>query len=162
MSRGRTLQGPWLEGSRGLKVGRDVARCFTCGLLGCLSLALLPDHDHNLMPVGQCSSILLDHLYASPRSTCHLPHLRQAPFPSSHPCLTDHTSTLPALLPRPAPPLLSPPPDMGRSLGVVAFELWHPFSTGMERATLLHDLRDQGKMPQAWEAQHPQVARLIR
>jgi len=48
------------------------------------------------------------------------------------------------------------------SLGVVAFELWHPFSTGMERALLLRDLREGARLPEAWERAHPVVARLIR
>ncbi|GIM05041.1 hypothetical protein Vretimale_9508, partial [Volvox reticuliferus] len=48
------------------------------------------------------------------------------------------------------------------SLGVVAFELWHPFATGMERAVLLNDLRDHARLPEAWEQEHPRVARLIR
>ncbi|CAL8462314.1 g1847 [Coccomyxa elongata] len=48
------------------------------------------------------------------------------------------------------------------SLGIVAFELWHPFATGMERAALLRDLQSHGVMPAEWEAAHPQVARLIR
>jgi translation initiation factor 2-alpha kinase 4 len=45
---------------------------------------------------------------------------------------------------------------------VVAFELWHPFSTGMERALLLRDLKEAGRLPEAWERAHPVVARLIR
>ncbi|KAK9906778.1 hypothetical protein WJX75_007809 [Coccomyxa subellipsoidea] len=48
------------------------------------------------------------------------------------------------------------------SLGIVAFELWHPFATGMERVALLRDLQSHGVMPAEWEAAHPQVARLIR
>jgi serine/threonine protein kinase len=48
------------------------------------------------------------------------------------------------------------------SLGVVAFELWHPFATGMERALLLRDLREGGRLPADWERAHPVVARLIR
>ncbi|GIL65935.1 hypothetical protein Vafri_19563, partial [Volvox africanus] len=48
------------------------------------------------------------------------------------------------------------------SLGVVAFELWHSFATGMERAVLLNDLRDHARLPEAWEQEHPRVARLIR
>lgn len=48
------------------------------------------------------------------------------------------------------------------SLGVVVFEMWHRFSTAMERAVLLRELREAGKLPAAWESQHPQVARLIR
>ena len=43
------------------------------------------------------------------------------------------------------------------SLGVVAFELWHPFATGMERAALLRELQERGGLPAAWEAAHPQV-----
>lgn len=48
------------------------------------------------------------------------------------------------------------------SLGVVVFEMWHRFSTAMERAVLLRELREAGKLPPAWEAEHQQVARLIR
>ena len=48
------------------------------------------------------------------------------------------------------------------SLGIVVFELWHPFSTGMERAVLLRELREQRKMPEHWERNHPKVAHLIR
>lgn len=71
------------------------------------------------------------------------------------------------------------------SLGVVAFELWHPFETGallehlsteagavmreevkstracmsagMERAVLLADLQSSGALPANWEAAQPQV-----
>ncbi len=43
------------------------------------------------------------------------------------------------------------------SLGIIAFELWHSFSTGMERVELLRDLRHQGKLPLQWEAENPQV-----
>ncbi|PSC69649.1 putative serine threonine-kinase GCN2 isoform B [Micractinium conductrix] len=48
------------------------------------------------------------------------------------------------------------------SLGVMAFELWHPFATAMERAVLLRDLRENGVMPAQFEADHPVVCRLIR
>lgn len=48
------------------------------------------------------------------------------------------------------------------SLGVVVFEMWHPFSTAMERVVLLRELREQGKLPPAWEKAHPQVAKTIR
>ncbi len=44
------------------------------------------------------------------------------------------------------------------SLGIVAFELWHPFSTGMERVTLLKGLQEQGTLPAHWEAAHPKVS----
>ena len=43
------------------------------------------------------------------------------------------------------------------SMGIIVFELWHPFSTGMERAELLRDLRYASKLPPEWEAQHSQV-----
>lgn len=43
------------------------------------------------------------------------------------------------------------------SLGVVAFELWHPFATGMERAARLAELQDHSAMPPVWEASHPAV-----
>ena len=45
------------------------------------------------------------------------------------------------------------------SLGILTFELWHPFSTGMERAILLRDLREHGVMPAEFEAANPQVWR---
>ncbi len=48
------------------------------------------------------------------------------------------------------------------SLGVVAFELWHPFSTGMERITLLESLCDKGHLPPTWAHTHPQQATLVR
>ncbi|KAG1662775.1 hypothetical protein FOA52_006801 [Chlamydomonas sp. UWO 241] len=48
------------------------------------------------------------------------------------------------------------------SLGVIVFELWHPFPTGMERAVMLGALRDSGKLPEQWARAHPKVATLIR
>jgi hypothetical protein len=48
------------------------------------------------------------------------------------------------------------------SLGVVVFELFHPFSTAMERAVLLRDLRDAGRLPAAFEKANPVITRLIR
>lgn len=47
-------------------------------------------------------------------------------------------------------------------MGVIAFELWHRFSTGMERAVLLRDLRERDVMPADFEASQPAVCRLIR
>lgn len=44
------------------------------------------------------------------------------------------------------------------SLGVVTFELWHPFSTGMERVVLLRDLRENDVMPADFEAANPLVS----
>lgn len=43
------------------------------------------------------------------------------------------------------------------SLGVVAFELWHPFSTGMERVVLLRDLVMNDVMPADFEGANPVV-----
>ena len=43
------------------------------------------------------------------------------------------------------------------SLGVIAFELWHPFATGMERAVLLRQLVEKGSTPPGWEETHPMV-----
>lgn len=48
------------------------------------------------------------------------------------------------------------------SLGVVAFELWHPFSTGMERIHSLEALRDGKPLPQPWASQHPTQAALVQ
>lgn len=44
------------------------------------------------------------------------------------------------------------------SLGVIAFELWHPFSTGMERADVLRQLVKQETFPPGWEEAHPMVS----
>ena len=43
------------------------------------------------------------------------------------------------------------------SLGVIAFELWHPFSTVMERVGVLRDLVERGVMPPSWPEAHPVV-----
>ena len=43
------------------------------------------------------------------------------------------------------------------SLGIVALELWHPFSTGMERVALLQDLQEHGRLPADWAATNPKV-----
>ncbi|GFH24202.1 uncharacterized protein HaLaN_21948 [Haematococcus lacustris] len=48
------------------------------------------------------------------------------------------------------------------SLGVVVFELWHPFSTAMERALRLRDLRENGQLPDSFQANHPTITHLIR
>ncbi|KAF5838606.1 kinase-like domain-containing protein, partial [Dunaliella salina] len=47
------------------------------------------------------------------------------------------------------------------SLGVVIFELWHPFATEMERVIHLRALRESGHMPEAWKAQHAGIAHLV-
>lgn len=48
------------------------------------------------------------------------------------------------------------------SLGVVVFEMWHPFATAMERAVLLQQLRDHLALPEEWAKEHAKVAKLIR
>eukprot|EP00850_Spirogloea_muscicola_P013114 SM000087S23396 [mRNA] locus=s87:428700:439817:+ [translate_table: standard] len=48
------------------------------------------------------------------------------------------------------------------SLGVVLFELWHPFSTAMERAVTLSELKKKGTIPSSWSARNPQVAELVQ
>jgi translation initiation factor 2-alpha kinase 4 len=48
------------------------------------------------------------------------------------------------------------------SVGIIAFEVWHPFSTAMERVTLLRDLRERGSMPVEFENDNPAAAALIR
>lgn len=44
------------------------------------------------------------------------------------------------------------------SLGVIAFELWHPFATAMERVVVLRDLVEKGAMPPGWPQSHPVVS----
>lgn len=44
------------------------------------------------------------------------------------------------------------------SLGVVVFELWHPFETAMERVVMLSALRDSGKLPETWAQTHPKAS----
>ncbi|CAB4294013.1 unnamed protein product [Prunus armeniaca] len=48
------------------------------------------------------------------------------------------------------------------SLGVVFFELWHPFGTAMERNHVLSDLKLKGELPPAWVAEFPEQASLLR
>ncbi|KAJ0034165.1 hypothetical protein Pint_25782 [Pistacia integerrima] len=48
------------------------------------------------------------------------------------------------------------------SLGVVFFELWHPFVTAMERHIVLSDLKLKGDLPPAWIAEFPEQASLLR
>ena len=43
------------------------------------------------------------------------------------------------------------------SLGIIAFEMWHPFETAMERYILLRALRERGELPTEWELEHSQV-----
>lgn len=48
------------------------------------------------------------------------------------------------------------------SLGIVLFELWHPFSTAMERAVLLNEVKQKGVLPPAWAETYPEQAALVR
>ncbi|GAV69857.1 Pkinase domain-containing protein/RWD domain-containing protein/HGTP_anticodon2 domain-containing protein/tRNA-synt_His domain-containing protein [Cephalotus follicularis] len=48
------------------------------------------------------------------------------------------------------------------SVGVVFFELWHPFGTAMERHVVLSDLKLKGELPAAWVAEFPEQASLLR
>lgn len=48
------------------------------------------------------------------------------------------------------------------SLGVVFFELWHPFGTAMERHVVLSDLKQKAELPPAWVAEFPQQEYLLR
>ncbi|XP_061357537.1 eIF-2-alpha kinase GCN2 isoform X2 [Gastrolobium bilobum] len=48
------------------------------------------------------------------------------------------------------------------SLGVVFFELWHPFGTAMERHVVLSDLKQKGELPPAWVAEFPEQESLLR
>lgn len=48
------------------------------------------------------------------------------------------------------------------SLGVVFFELWHPFGTAMERHVVLSDLKLKGERPLAWVAEFPEQAALLQ
>ncbi|XP_027353753.1 eIF-2-alpha kinase GCN2 isoform X2 [Abrus precatorius] len=48
------------------------------------------------------------------------------------------------------------------SLGVVFFELWHPFGTAMERHVVLSDLKLKGELRPAWVAEFPEQESLLR
>ncbi|KAL6548564.1 eukaryotic translation initiation factor 2-alpha kinase [Orobanche gracilis] len=48
------------------------------------------------------------------------------------------------------------------SLGVVFFELWHPFDTAMERHVVLSDLKLKGELPSGWVTEYPEQASLLR
>lgn len=48
------------------------------------------------------------------------------------------------------------------SLGIVFFELWHPFGTSMERHIVLSDLKQKGELPSSWVAEFPEQASLLR
>ncbi|XP_050237408.1 eIF-2-alpha kinase GCN2 isoform X2 [Mercurialis annua] len=48
------------------------------------------------------------------------------------------------------------------SLGVVFFEVWHPFGTAMERHVVLSDLKQKGELPSSWVSQFPEQASLLQ
>lgn len=48
------------------------------------------------------------------------------------------------------------------SLGVVFFELWHPFGTAMERHIILTNLKLKGELPLKWVNEFPEQASLLR
>lgn len=48
------------------------------------------------------------------------------------------------------------------SLGIVFFELWHPFDTAMERHIVLSDLKLKGDLHSAWVTEFPEQASLLR
>lgn len=48
------------------------------------------------------------------------------------------------------------------SAGVIFFELWHPFSTAMERHLVLTDLKLKGDPPVPWATQFPGQSILLR
>ncbi|KAK3272557.1 hypothetical protein CYMTET_19157 [Cymbomonas tetramitiformis] len=47
------------------------------------------------------------------------------------------------------------------SLGIIAFELLHPFTTGMERITVINGLRHSHAVPAELSSRHPAECRLI-
>lgn len=48
------------------------------------------------------------------------------------------------------------------SLGIVFFELWHPFGTAMERQIVLCDLKQKGELPPSWVAKFSEQEALLR
>lgn len=48
------------------------------------------------------------------------------------------------------------------SLGVVFFELWHPFDTAMERHIVLSELKQKGELPSAWVDEFPEQTALLK
>jgi translation initiation factor 2-alpha kinase 4 len=48
------------------------------------------------------------------------------------------------------------------SLGVVLFELWYQFTTGMERYVVLNDLKVKGILPSTWSAEFESQAKLVK
>ncbi|KAL4567577.1 hypothetical protein LXL04_023165 [Taraxacum kok-saghyz] len=48
------------------------------------------------------------------------------------------------------------------SLGIVFLELWHPFTTGMERHVVLSDLKKKNDLPSDWVTEFPEQSSLLR
>lgn len=48
------------------------------------------------------------------------------------------------------------------SLGIIFFELWHPFATAMERHIVLSDLKQKSLVPPSWAAKFPREATLLQ
>lgn len=48
------------------------------------------------------------------------------------------------------------------SLGIVFFELWHPFGTAMERQIVLSDLKQKRELPPSWVAKFSEQESLLR
>lgn len=48
------------------------------------------------------------------------------------------------------------------SLGVVFFELWHPFGTAMERHAILSDLKLKAIHPPAWVTKFPEQSSIVQ
>ena len=48
------------------------------------------------------------------------------------------------------------------SLGIIFFEMWHPFSNKYERFKILRDLKNRNKLPTKFEEMHPRQSRLIK
>lgn len=47
------------------------------------------------------------------------------------------------------------------SLGIVVFEIWHQFSTLMERILTLKELKEKGQFPSEWKQKNPKIAQLV-
>eukprot|EP00210_Caulerpa_lentillifera_P004699 g4483.t1 len=47
------------------------------------------------------------------------------------------------------------------SLGIVLFEIWHPFATLMERILTLKELKEKGTFPMDWQRSNPEIAKLV-
>lgn len=48
------------------------------------------------------------------------------------------------------------------SLGIILFELFQPFSTGMERSYLLNDLKHQNKVPETFKQKYPKESKWVQ